>query len=661
MGLLWADRPEDKARRSLNEAIRVLRAHLGEDRLLTQGDAVRLNDRALNVDALEFEAACREGRLQALDLLRGEFLEGFHVEEALAFDAWTEDQRNRIREAATRLLVARAQEQLAVNRHVEASALARRALGISPYHEPALSLGMRSAALEGDQAGALALYHQFAERIQRELGESPSAASAALADRIREGRWHVGRGRHTPVEPPLVGRRELHAQLFTRLERLAQDGPCCLVIAGDAGSGRTRLLQACAERLALAGATVAVTRVLESDHDAPWSTLRALMRAGLAGSQGVAATDHLGLRVLAGIVPELAARVQPVELRDAAQVADAIASLLRAIAEERPVALLIDDAQWADGSTLAALRVVWSREKSAPLALVLTVESGQLLGPEGQALLASVGREVAGLQARLDPLPVDALVALTEAMAPWCSGAEERDRLARRVAHESGGNVFLASTLLRDLAQADPQSRGHSEWPPAGGTFDSSLPITLPGAVRSAILTRVNRLDADSLTVLRTASVAGELLDPAILSLVSGVPPDRVEIAIENLEDQRFVVFDDERYAFNGRLLPAVIERECIQPGGRHRLRQRWIDALAACEEMGLQLLRVRLLATEGRPETFEAAVGVVEQALAAGALRAATTALRIAERVATRDAEKVVALDNLRQRAGLATPSAPA
>jgi len=70
------------------------------------------------------------------------------------------------------------------------------------------------------------------------------------------------------------------------------------------------------ERLALAGATVATARILESDHDAPWSTLRALMRGGLLAGPGIAATDHLGLRILAGLVPELAARVEPLEARE---------------------------------------------------------------------------------------------------------------------------------------------------------------------------------------------------------------------------------------------------------------------------------------------------------------------------------------------------------
>src|SRR5439155_988086 len=156
----------------------------------------------------------------------------------------------------------RAEEQLAVNRYVEARALARRALTFDPFSEPALALGMRSAALEGDSTGALALYHDVTERVAREIGETPSSVLSALAARIRAGSWHPGT-RQSDLDRPLIGRREAHAQLFARVDRYPREGRACLVIVGDAGSGRTRLLAACTERLALAGATVATARLLE--------------------------------------------------------------------------------------------------------------------------------------------------------------------------------------------------------------------------------------------------------------------------------------------------------------------------------------------------------------------------------------------------------------
>src|SRR6059058_5689187 len=82
LGLLWPESPDDKARRSLNEAVRRLRSALGTERLRTRGDTLQLNASELEVDVRQFEALRAEGQLRALELLRGEFLEGFHVDDA---------------------------------------------------------------------------------------------------------------------------------------------------------------------------------------------------------------------------------------------------------------------------------------------------------------------------------------------------------------------------------------------------------------------------------------------------------------------------------------------------------------------------------------------------------------------------------------------------
>ena len=652
VGLLWPESPEEKARRSLNEAVRVLRLALGNERLVSRGEAIELNHDGLQVDARDFESLCAGGQMRALDLLRGDFLEGFHIEQSPAFDAWVESERARLRELAVGLLLARAEEQLAVTRYIEALALARRALALNPYAERAWSLGMRSAALDGDTAGSLALYHEFVQRLERDLSEQPSAAMSALAARIREGSWQRTRPGRSGSEPPLVGRRDVHARLFAALERLPSEGPACVVIAGDAGSGRTRLLQASAERLSLAGAVLASARILESDHDAPWSTLRALMRGGLLEAPGLAATDPVALRLLAGIVPDLAARVEPLVPNDAAQVADAVAALLRAVTEEQPVGLFIDDAQWADGPTLAVLRAVASRVRDAPITVVLTVATGDEPSAELRALLAGMGRDILGAEVRLDPFTVEEVVALTEAMAPWCTGGVERERLARRVLHESGGNPFLAVTLLRDLGQTASQREGLLEWPDAGSTYEAALPITLPGVVRSVLVARVMKLDPDSLAVLRVASVAGGILEPSVIADVSGLGGERVDAAFDRLERERFLVLEGERYAFNGRLLPAVIERECMQAGGRRRLRQQYISALEGRDDINLQLVRARLMALERHPDAFQAALCVAERAAALGAARTADAAGRIAEQTAGSDPQRLAAVASCRQRA---------
>src|SRR5256885_15176863 len=197
------------------------------------------------------------------------------------------------------------------------------------------------------------------------------------------------------------------------------------------------------------------------------------------------------------------------------------------------------------------------------------MEGGCEPSAELRALVGSVDREIPGGVGGPEPLTPDDIAALTEMAAPWCAGKEERERLARRVAQESGGNPFLAVTLLHELGQTTALRQGLVEWPPAGGTLDSSLPIAVSEVVRSAVAARVARLDEDSTAVLRAASIAGDVLDPLVLTEVSGLLGPRVDAALDRLERERFVVFDGGRYRLSGPRPAAADPGPGRPPGGR--------------------------------------------------------------------------------------------
>ena len=95
LALLWPDEPEDKARRSLNQAVYSLRRDLGgEDALLGTKD-LRINLDLLEVDAVEFHDAIASGDLErAIELYGGPFLDGFFIPRAADFERWVEGERS---------------------------------------------------------------------------------------------------------------------------------------------------------------------------------------------------------------------------------------------------------------------------------------------------------------------------------------------------------------------------------------------------------------------------------------------------------------------------------------------------------------------------------------------------------------------------------------
>ena len=652
LGLLWPEGDESAGRHSLNEAIRRLRANLGADRIRSEGDSVTLSEVGLEVDALALEAVAATQPRRAIALMASDFLEGFSVSDAPGFDEWVAGERDRYRARAVELLVAEGAHSLLAGDTTDARELARRALALEPYAEPAARLLVRAAALAGDTTGALATYHAFVTRLDIELGEQPSRELHALADRIRHNRWRGVALRHADSEVPLVGWGAAHRTALLVVAEGLLSGPRTLIISGDPGCGRTRLLAECLDYCALEGAALATARPLETDHDAPWSTLRALMRAGLVRAPGVAATDPAALAVLAALVPELAERAAPRAPRDRAEVAAALGALLRSLADETPLVLAIDDAQFADGATIGALHAAISELEALPILFIITALSVARWGPpELLTLRASVGGTVPGRAVRIDPLSLEQVRELVRSGARWCTDEAGRDRLARRIGFETAGNVFLAVTLLRALEESAALRRDALGWPVPEATLDSPLPISVPALARMAITARVARLDEASQRVLATASVLGLAIDPELIANLTGMPQSRVEDLLPTLERLAFVVFDGERYAFIAPLVAQVVRGEFLTPGQQRTIRQRMVGLLAVRTDLESRLLRTELQArVEPGREVLNQAVAIAREAIASGARRTAARALAAAERaIGTGDSAGAVELEQLR------------
>jgi DNA-binding SARP family transcriptional activator len=625
VGLLWPEKPERQARHALNQALSRLRRGLGRDRLICSKQAIALAEGGLAVDALVFDDLRARHPGDAVALVRGDFLEGFDLPDAPGFEEWAMRERARYRESAAAALVAAAEAALAAARYGEAAAAAQRALGFSPYAEPAARVAIQAAALAGDTAGAEAAYHAFGARLAADLGTAPSKALRALAEGARVATApRVRRGAGTP-DAPLVGREPVHRAVFAAVAAGVREGARAIVITGEPGTGKTRLLGECLERVRLEGGVVAVARPLESDQDAPWSTVAALVRAGLLEAPGSAAADPAARELLSHL---------PTAAADAARVGSALASLLAAVADERPVGIGVDDAHLSDGVSLEALGAALARLGEARAVAVVTAVRSWADVPESfLRLRAGVGRTLPGAAVELAPFSDQEIRSLVEQSTPWCAGDAERERLARRVYFETGGNPFLAVTLLRGLAAESALRRDALAWPPPGATDDSPLPISVPQLARRVIAARVGGLDEASRRVLQAASVGAAAVDVGLVAQLAAMPPAAVEDALAVLERGGFVRYDGARYAL-APLVAQVVLVEWLLPGERRVLRERAMAALAPRSDIEARLLRAQLAASVAAgPPAFDAALDVARAALAAGLRRTARQALTAAAR----------------------------
>lgn len=191
--LLWPDLDQSHARSALNQAVHFLRRELGGSvgaGIMSRGaDEIGIDTSSVWCDAMEFGDHIEAGRFQeALNLYRGNLLEGFFVEQGGTFEQWLERERDLLRAAAAK--AARA----AVGRHevggdlTPAVAAARRAVDLADGDERALRELLQLLDRVGDRAGALQAYQDFARKLQVEYNASPAPETQALMEEIRSRR-----------------------------------------------------------------------------------------------------------------------------------------------------------------------------------------------------------------------------------------------------------------------------------------------------------------------------------------------------------------------------------------------------------------------------------------------------------------------------------------
>jgi DNA-binding SARP family transcriptional activator len=196
-GLLWSDMPEDRARMNLRQALTNLRRLLRPYLDITRHEVGFNPNGAYWLDVERFEALaagaspeCDAERLrEAVELYRGDFLEGFYVRNAPEFEDWALARRTRLRELAMGAL-----HRLAVHftqqgepGHAAGIDYVTRLLALEPWREGGHRDLMRLQARRGQRGAALAQYETCRRVLAEELGVEPGPETTALYERIRDG------------------------------------------------------------------------------------------------------------------------------------------------------------------------------------------------------------------------------------------------------------------------------------------------------------------------------------------------------------------------------------------------------------------------------------------------------------------------------------------
>jgi DNA-binding CsgD family transcriptional regulator/tetratricopeptide (TPR) repeat protein len=326
--------------------------------------------------------------------------------------------------------------------------------------------------------------------------------------------------------PILVGRdRELRA-FDLALDDALVGRPTLVVVGGEAGIGKSRLVSEFAGMTRARGgvAVVGMTPATAGLQGLPLAALAQALRS-LIRSVDARLIDHLlgaARADLAALLPELGEPAQlPAPAPFAAvRLAEAVLVAIESVATRQPPLMLaLEDLQWMDDATRATILYVCRSLVDAPAAVVLTYRTDDPRGMVGLPdLLAEVGRSRDVERLELEPLDPGAVAELVEAIRGPTAPGDDRAEVVRR----SGGNPYFVEELL--LASGFPgQDRA-------------------PASVRLSVESRLARLSPSALALVQVAAASGRAVGVELLREMTGLPRAALADAIDEARGSHLIV-----------------------------------------------------------------------------------------------------------------------
>jgi DNA-binding SARP family transcriptional activator len=548
---LWGEDPPETAVKAVQTYISQLRKLLPAGMLLTRSPGYLLEVEPEAVDLLRFERLVAEARRadparassllgEALALWRGPPLAEFGEEPLVRVEA------GRLEDLRLGALEERIEADLALGLDAELVGELEVLIAEHPQRERLRGQLMLALYRSGRQAEALEAYRKTRVALDA-LGIEPGAAlrqlekqiltqDAALElarERLLAGTRVVLPGAFVPMPPfPFVGRSGELATLRTLLTRAEGGEGGLVLLGGEAGGGKTRLVRELAHEAAARGVLV-LYGASDAAVSVPYQPLREWLEFLLRVCDPEALTECLGDHggMLSRLVPELERLTgMPAPPGDPAAdrylLQSAAAELLGRVSRHQPLVLVADDFHWADGETLQLLRRL---ARSAPEARVLVLatyrDRGEEIGHVLSDTLAELSRLDGITRLSLDKLSdeeVSAFIrASTDAEAPW--------ELASALGELTGGTPLLLCELWRELRDS-----GAVEVSDAGVHLSQPVAeLRGPQRLRDVVRQRLSRLAPETAATLELAAVAGPRFELRVLADAAGLDQSALATAVE--------------------------------------------------------------------------------------------------------------------------------
>ncbi len=549
---------------------------------------------------------------------------------------WLEPPRRELEEIRLQALetIGRAGLHLGGSQLASAERAARSLIEFEPYRESGYVLLMEALTAMGNVAEAVRVFERLRTLLREELGTSPGPETIAAHDRLLQPSATSGGSERQATQSsvrielppelqlyrdsPLVGRQQELSEL-ARLWLLAgepgeQHHARIVLLMGDPGIGKTRLVAELAGRAHDGGAFVLAGRSPEESLVPYQPFVEALRHYVLnTGFAELRATAREYGAELARLVPELRRRAPelppPIEGEPETEryrLFEAVVGLLNEISAAAPVLLVLDDLQWADRPTLLLLRHLARSARPGRVLLLGAYRATEATINGFAEALSEMRHDRLVAQIHLDGLTEAETAELVQLRA----GRQPTPDFARALHVETEGNPFFVEEIIKHLAEAGVQTDRASK--------RELERFGLPEGIKRVIARRLARLDAQSMELLRVATVIGRDFDISLLERVVELEENEFLNALDAALAAGLIAESPVamgRYSFTHALIRETLY-EGLSPPRRARIHRRVGGALETTRgEKQLTALALHFARAAGAEEAEKA----IEYAMLAG------------------------------------------
>jgi DNA-binding SARP family transcriptional activator/tetratricopeptide (TPR) repeat protein len=529
----WPDTSEAQAFANLRTLLTLLRRVLPEaDRFICAGRSTLQwqTEAPLRLDVADFERALAAGELeQAVIVYGGDLLPD-------CYDDWIQPERERLRQDFGRTLEKVIQAREEARDYEVAICYAQSYLQHDPLRESTYGHLMRLHALQGSRSQVARIFQECTVTLERELGVEPSAATRKVYEQFLPLSQRPPRvcGGHNDL--PLVGRsREWH-YLLARWREAAAGNPGMTLLLGEAGIGKTRLLEEFHEWAYRQGITAAYARCYAAQGRLAYAPATGWLRCPQIRAT-LGSLERVWLVEIARLLPELSTELaeltRPAPITENWQRLRLFEALARAVfAAPQPRLLILDDLQWADRETVAWLSFLIRFDAQAELLLLTSMRPEDARAEQAVAPLRQELQRDGLLTAfELEPLDLNDTLELVASV----SGHSCSPEMGEEIFAQSEGNPLFVVEMVRSR-----EKNGNGEKQPRqAGLFHRSIRLT--DKMEAVIASRLNELSGQGQGLAALAATCGRHFNLPVLSEAWKSSREELITGLDELRRRRLV------------------------------------------------------------------------------------------------------------------------